>query len=205
MRLVYTCFSGGDIRLNFLIKTASSSKIYLTPEQIVQQKPNSRMVYIDTSHSRNSLGIPFLVYCASSELKLDKNILKVCIYNGVWHTISSDGKRPYIVGPTPSIHNYDLDDNPIDEQSASSEEEDHTNQTIRNSPIQTVPQLHREATTGKSISLTIPTQSKQTVATVKSTTSTRPPTQQTIQQIISQLAKMTTTQTTQTTTATQNA
>src|SRR6266849_2621385 len=136
MRLVYTCFSGGDIRLNFLIKTASSSKIYLTPEQIVQQKPNSRVVYIDENHSRNSLGIAFLVYCSTSELKLDKSVLKVCLYDGIWHTISSDGKKPYLVGPAPSIHDYDLDDNPIDEQSASSGEEDSFDQTIRKSPIQ---------------------------------------------------------------------
>src|SRR5712691_2984941 len=133
MRLVCTCFSGGDIRLNFLIKTASSSRKYLTPEQTVQQKPNSRMVYISETHARNSLGIPFLVYCNTSELKLDKNVLKVCLYNGVWHTISSEEKRPYLVGPAPSIHNYEIDDNTIDEQSASSEEEDHTNQAIRNS------------------------------------------------------------------------
>src|SRR6266849_556613 len=137
MRLVYTCFSGGDIRLNFLIKTASSSKIYLTPEQTVHQKPNSRVVYIAETHARNSLGIPFLVYCNTSELKLDKNVLKVCLYNGVWHTISSDDKKPYIVGPAPSIHEYDLDENPIAEQSASSEEEDVVDQTIRNSPVQT--------------------------------------------------------------------
>src|SRR6266849_6876269 len=102
MHLVYTSFTGGDIRLNFLIKTASSSRTYLTPEQIVQQKPNSRTVYIDVNHQRNSLGIPFLVYCATSELKLDKNILKVCLYNGIWHTISLDGKNPYLVGPAPS-------------------------------------------------------------------------------------------------------
>src|SRR6266849_4410858 len=203
MRLVYTCFSGGDIRLNFLIKTASSSRIYLTPEQTVQQKPNSRIVYIGDNHARNSLGIPFLVYCSTSELKLDKNVLKVCLHNGIWHTISSDGKRPYLVGPAPSIHNYDIDDNPIDEQSAS-EEEDPINQTIRNSPIQTAPQLHSETSKGISISVTNPNQSGQTVATVKSTTSTKPPVQQTIQQITSQLAKMTTTQTAQTTTTTQN-
>src|SRR6266852_8041826 len=205
MRLVYTCLSGGDIRLNFLIKTASSSKIYLTPEQTVQQKPNSRIVYIAETHARNSLGIPFLVYCASSELKLDKNVLKVCLYNGVWHTISSDGKKPYLVGPAPSIHNYDLDDNPIDEQSTSSDEEDPINQTIRNSPVQIATQLDSEPSKGKSISLTIPKLPKQTVATIKSTTSTKPPIQQTIQQITSQLANMTTTQTAQTTTATQNA
>src|SRR6266852_2400672 len=135
---------------------ASSSKVYLSDEQIVQQKPNSRIVYIDSTHSRNSLGIPFLVYCSTSELKLDKNVLKVCIYNGVWHTISSDGKRPYLVGPAPSIHDYDLDDNPIDEQSASSGEEDSVDQTIRKSPIQLTPQLHSETSKGKSISLAIP-------------------------------------------------
>src|SRR6266852_2666436 len=184
---------------------ASSLKIYLTPEQIIQQKPNSRVVYIDVTHSRNSLGIPFLVYCSTSELKLDKNVLKVCIYNGIWHTISSEGKRPYLVGPAPSVHDYDLDDNPIDEQSASSDEEDSIDQTIRNSPIRPVLQLERELSKGKNISLKIPKQTKQTVATVKSTTSTKPPQQQTIQQLTSQLAGMTTTQTAQTTTTTQTA
>src|SRR6266852_1081409 len=155
MRLVYTCFNGDDIRLNFLIKTASSSRIYLTPEQIVQQKPNSRTVYIDANHSRNTLGIPFVVYCATSELKLDKSVLKVCLYNGIWHTISSEGKKPYLVGPAPSVHNYDLDNNPIDEQSASSDEEDSIDWTIRNSPIQPVLQLEKEPSKGKDISLTI--------------------------------------------------
>src|SRR6266849_8368150 len=204
MRLVYTCFSGGDIRLNFLIKTASSSRIYLTPEQIVLQKPNSRIVYIDKDHKRNSLGIPFLVYCATSELKLDKTALKVCLYREVWHTISLEGKRPYLEHSAPAIHNYDTDENPLDEQSASFDEGDDTNLQIRNSPIQPITQLAQESNKGKDISLTIPKQSKQMVATMKSTTSVKPPTQQTIQQITSQLAKMTTTQTTQTTTATQN-
>src|SRR6266852_3361719 len=155
---------------------ASSPRIYLTPKQIVQQKPNSRTIYIDANHSRNTLGIPFVVYCATSELKLDKNVLKVCIYNGIWHTISSEGKKPYLVGPAPSIHDYDLDDNPIDEQSASSGEEDSVNQTIRNSPIQPILQLDSGTTKERSISLTIPKQPEQTVATVKSTTSTKPPT-----------------------------
>src|SRR6266849_9396975 len=205
MRLVYTCFSGGDIRLNFLIKTASSSRIYLTPEQIVHQKPNSRIVYIDTDHKRNSLGIPFLVYCATSELKLDKTALKVCLYKEVWHTNSSEGKKPYLEYPAPTIHNYNLDDNNLDERSASSsEEDDPTDLQIRNSPVQPVTQLMQESSKGKDISLTIPKQTRQTVATVKSTTSTKPSTQQTIQQITSQLAKMTTTQTAQTTTTTQN-
>src|SRR6266852_7818359 len=102
---------------------ASSPKQYLDPEQIVQQKPNSRVVYINSAHQRNSLGIPFLIYCATSELKLDKNVQKVCLYNGVWHTISLEGKRPYLVGPAPLIHNYDINDNPLNEQSASFEEE----------------------------------------------------------------------------------
>ncbi len=198
---MYTCSSGSDIRLNFLIKTASSSKIYLTPEQIVLQKPNSRIVYIDKDHKRNSLGIPFLVYCATSELKLDKTALKVCLYREVWHTISLEGKRPYLEHSAPAIHNYDTDENPLDEQSASFDEGDDTNLQIRNSPIQPVTQLTQESSKRKDISLTIPKQPKQTVATVKSTTSTKPPTQQSIQQITLQLANMTTTA--QTTTATQ--
>ncbi len=178
---MYTCFNGGDIRLNFLIKTASSLKIYLTPEQIVQQKPNSRMVYIDANHQRNSLGIPFLVYCATSKLKLDKNVLKVCLYNGIWHIILSDGKRPYLVEPAPSIHNYNIDDNPLDEQSAlSKEENDPINQQIRSSPVQPAIQLTQEPSQGKNISLTIPKRSKQTVAIIKSTMSTKAPMQQTI-------------------------
>src|SRR6266849_5057283 len=200
MRLVYTCFSGGDIRLNFLIKTASSSRIYLTPKQIVLQKPNSRVVYIDKDHKRNSLGIPFLIYCATSELKLDKTALKVCLYREVWHTILSEGKRPYLEHPAPAIHDYDTDENPLDEQSTSSDKENDLNLRIRNSPIQPIIPLTQEPSKGKDISLTIPKQPKQTVATVKSTTSRKPPTQQTIQQITSQLANMTTTQTAQTTT-----
>src|SRR6266852_4632690 len=149
MCLVYTCFSGGDIRLNFLIKTASSSRIYLTPKQIIHQKLNSRIVYIDTDHKRNSLGIPFLVYCAISELKLDKTALKVCLYREVWHTISSEEKRPYLEHPAPAIHNYDTDENPLDEQSASSDEGDDTNLRIRNSSIHTIIQLVQESNKGK--------------------------------------------------------
>ncbi len=97
--------------------------------------------------------------------------------------------------PAPSIHNYDINDNPLNEQSASSDEEnDPTDQWIRNSLVQPVIQLTQEPSKGKGISLTIPKQAKQTVATVKLTMSTKAPTQQTIQQITSQLAKMTTTQ-----------
>jgi len=107
------------------------------------------------------------------------------------------------VEPVPSIHNYGIDDNPLDEQSALSDEEnDPTNLQIRNNPVQPMIQLMQESSKGKDISLTIPKQTKQTVATVKSTTSTKPPTQQTIQQITLQLANMTTTQTAQTSTTT---
>jgi len=131
----------------------------------------------------------------TNELKLDKTALKVCLYRDVWHTILSEGKRPYLEKPAPVVHNYDIDENPLDEQSTSSDEGDDTNLQIRNSPIQPIAQLMQEPSKGKGISLTIP---RQTVATVKSTTSMKPPTQQTIQQITSQLANMTTTQTTQT-------
>src|SRR6266852_3596508 len=98
---------------------ASSSRIYLTPEQIILQKLNSRVVYINKDHKRNSLGIPFLVYCATSELKLDKMALKVCLYREIWHTIGSEGKRPYLEHPALAVYNYDINENPLDEKSAS--------------------------------------------------------------------------------------
>src|SRR6266576_2496026 len=92
---------GGDIRLNFLtITTASSSSMdsvkltELSAEELLVNKPNSRILKVEAYVSGNKLGRPFLTFTMTNERKLDKSI-PVVLINGVWHNLIIKDKKGY--------------------------------------------------------------------------------------------------------------
>ncbi len=105
---------GGDIRLNFLtITTASSSSMdsveltELSAEELLVNKPNSRILKVEAYISGNKLGQPFLTFAITAERKLDKSI-PVVLVNGVWHNLIIKDKKGYAYQPYPSVHDFDL-------------------------------------------------------------------------------------------------
>jgi hypothetical protein len=116
----------GDIRLNFVITTASSSqRVLLSDQDLLKNRWNTRVVGIPTHSSLNRLGRPYLVFCTQDVLKPRKGT-PVCLYENQWHTITqTKGAREVAVGqPYPLAHHYDLN-----------EEEGDTSAPIANEPI----------------------------------------------------------------------
>ncbi len=106
-----TVRSGGDIRLNFLTKTASRTDEPLTQEELLTGKPNSRVFTLDQNDSRNPAGQTLQFFSAYDPIRVG-GALPVMLYKGVWHQIS---KEFMLANAAPTIHNYD-------EQSSTSKE-----------------------------------------------------------------------------------
>src|SRR6266567_1151670 len=111
---LYCPRGGGDIRLNFLtITMASSSSVdsveltELSAEELLVNKPNSRILKVEAYVLGNKLGQLFLTFAVTAERKLDKSI-PVVLINGVWHNLIIKDKKGYAYQPYPSMHDYDL-------------------------------------------------------------------------------------------------
>ena len=188
----------------FLFKTASSSdqEIYLTDEEILQQRPNRRIVHISKDHRRNSTGNPFLIFCATDQLE-HKSGIRVCLYRGIWHRVNRKEKLHILGEPLPSIHDFDEEESKED-QSESESEPDPVDQQIRQSPAQiTTPLPSSARAKGKAINLQVPVPIPQNVAQIRSATSSHAPTQPSLQQLVSPPTKMTTAAPSSSMTATQ--
>src|SRR6266566_3006222 len=79
----------------------------LSTEELLINKPNSRILKVEAYVSGNKLGRPFLTFAVTDKLKLDKSI-PVVLVNGIWHNLIIKDKRGYAHQPYPSVHNYDL-------------------------------------------------------------------------------------------------
>src|SRR6266566_2218161 len=79
----------------------------LSAEELLINKPNSRILKVEAYISGNKLGKPFLTFAVTDELKLDKSI-PVVLINGIWHNLIIKDKRGYAHQPYPSVHDYDL-------------------------------------------------------------------------------------------------
>src|SRR5712671_5041750 len=81
----------------------------LTNEELIQTRPNRRVLRIETYNSNNKKGKPFQVLC-KDELLNYKGAVPVTIYNGVWWTLKKGSSKIEfaLAEPVPSLHNFDL-------------------------------------------------------------------------------------------------
>ena len=140
----------------FLFKTASSSSApestpaLLSPEELLNYRPNSRVVRVEPTQKINRLGVPILVFCKDDKLQL-KGALPVCLHNGIWHELSKRENGAGRGPPALSVHDYDTQSKKEQEKKADSENDDSESEdelkpdpvdaNIRNSPLNTTGQL----------------------------------------------------------------
>jgi hypothetical protein len=82
--------------------------LYLSDEDILETKPNSRIVLIDKNHRSNRTGKTFQTYCLNGK-KSTKGAIPVLLRYGVWHRLSSKDKDLILGEPIPEVHNFDED------------------------------------------------------------------------------------------------
>jgi hypothetical protein len=87
--------------------------LYLSDEEILEMKPNSRVILIDKNHRSNRTGKMFQTYCPNSK-KSTKGAIPVVLRYSVWHKLSSKDKDPILGEPIPEVHDYDEDEGTLD-------------------------------------------------------------------------------------------
>jgi hypothetical protein len=87
--------------------------LYLSDEDILETKPNSRVVLIDNNHRSNRTGKTFQTYCPNGK-ESTKGAIPVLLRYSVWHRLSSKDKDPILGEPIPEVHEYDEDEGTVD-------------------------------------------------------------------------------------------
>jgi hypothetical protein len=81
----------------------------LTNEELIQTRPNRRVVQIETYNSYNKKGKPFQVLCKDKSLN-HKGATPVMIYKGVWWYLKKGSSKTEFAlsKPVPSLHDFNL-------------------------------------------------------------------------------------------------
>jgi hypothetical protein len=87
--------------------------LYLSDEDILETKPNSRVILIDKNHRSNRTGKTFQTYCPNGK-ENTKGAIPVLLRYGVWHRLSSKDKDLILGEPIPEVHDFDEDEGTID-------------------------------------------------------------------------------------------
>jgi hypothetical protein len=87
--------------------------LYLSDEEILETKPNSRVILIDKNHRSNRTGKTFQTYCPNNK-ESTKGAISVVLQYSIWHRLSSKNKDPILGEPIPKVHNYDEDEGTLD-------------------------------------------------------------------------------------------
>jgi hypothetical protein len=87
--------------------------LYLSDEDILETRLNSRVILIDKNHQLNQTGKTFQTYCPNGK-ESTKGAIPVLLRYGVWHRLSSKDKDPILGEPIPEVHNYDKDKGTLD-------------------------------------------------------------------------------------------
>jgi hypothetical protein len=87
--------------------------LYLSDEDILETKPNSRVTLIDKNHRSNKTGKTFQTYCPNGK-ENTKGAILVLLQYGVWHRLSSKDKDLILGEPIPEVHDFDKDKGTID-------------------------------------------------------------------------------------------
>ncbi len=101
--------SGGDIRLNFVIKMDRSQSKPLTQEELLKSRPNSHIFTLDTTDPKNPANKKLQFFPMYSPLRIG-GAIPITLHNGMWHQLT-DPKKPWLGIPTISIHDYDIKSN----------------------------------------------------------------------------------------------
>jgi hypothetical protein len=83
--------------------------LYLSDKDILETKPNSRVILIDKNHRSNRTGKTFQTYCPNSK-ENTKGAIPVLLRYGIWHRFSSKDKDPILGEPIPEVHDFDEDE-----------------------------------------------------------------------------------------------
>jgi hypothetical protein len=86
--------------------------LYLSDEDILETKPNSRVILIDKNHQSNRTGKMFQTYCPNGK-ENTKGAIPVLLQYSVWHRLSSKDKDPILGEPIPEVHNYNEDEGTV--------------------------------------------------------------------------------------------
>jgi hypothetical protein len=90
--------------------------LYLSDEDILETKPNSRITLIDKNHQSNRTGKTFQTYCLNGK-ENTKGAIPVLLRYGVWHRLSSKDKDPILGEPIPEVHDFDEEEGTINARS----------------------------------------------------------------------------------------
>jgi hypothetical protein len=85
----------------------------LSDEDILETRPNSRVIIIKKNHRSNCTGKAFQTYCSNGEGNTKGAIPVVLQYN-VWHRLSSKDKDPILGEPITEVHDYDKEEETLD-------------------------------------------------------------------------------------------
>jgi hypothetical protein len=77
--------------------------LYLSDEDILETKPNSRVILIDKNHRSNRTGKMFQTYCPNGK-ENTKGAIPVLLRYSIWHRLSSKDKDPILGEPIPEVH-----------------------------------------------------------------------------------------------------
>jgi hypothetical protein len=87
--------------------------LYLSDKDILETKPNFRVILIDKNHRSNRTGKTFQTYCPNGK-ENTKGAIPVLLRYSVWHRLSSKDKDPILGEPIPEVHNYNEDKGTVD-------------------------------------------------------------------------------------------
>jgi hypothetical protein len=83
--------------------------LYLSDEDILETKPNSRVILIDKNHRSNRTEKTFQTYCPNG-IESTKGAIPVLLRYSIWHRLSSKDKDLILGEPIPEVHDYDEDE-----------------------------------------------------------------------------------------------
>jgi hypothetical protein len=83
--------------------------LYLSDKDILEIRPNFRVVVIDKNHQSNQTGKTFQTYCPNGK-ESTKGAIPVVLRYNVWHRLSSKDKDPILGEPITEVHDYDKEE-----------------------------------------------------------------------------------------------
>jgi hypothetical protein len=83
--------------------------LYLSDEDLLETRTNSRVITLETNHQANQTGKPFQIYCPNSKGNT-KGATPVLLRYNVWHRLSSKNKDPILGEPITEVHNYNKEE-----------------------------------------------------------------------------------------------
>jgi hypothetical protein len=86
--------------------------LYLLDKDLLEIRPNSRVILIDKNHRSNRTGKTFQMYCPNGK-ENTKGAIPVLLRYSVWHRLSSKDKDPILGEPIPKVYDYDEDEDTI--------------------------------------------------------------------------------------------